>query len=287
MRQLKVSYRYTDHSDKNVDRYLRDVQRHPLLPTEEELDVAQRASAGDREAFLKLVNGNLRFVVSVAKQYQNKGLSLPDLISEGNEGLLIAAERFDATKGFKFISYAVWWIRQRIMQSLDENSRLVKLPLNKSAMLARISHAGQRLSQELQREPTVEEINECFEEEAVEHAEIRVLMGMGRKHQSFDAPIDDDDLTFADILPDEDSVTDKTMSGESLRVEISRSLRRLPEKQREVLTRRYGLDGKGESSREAVARAMGLTPERVRQLEECAKKNIRSRPGHMRLKEFL
>ena len=241
MRQLKITKSITNRESQSLEKYLQEIGKVDLINPEEEVQLAMRIRQGDQLALDRLVKSNLRFVVSVAKQYQNQGLTLPDLINEGNLGLIKAALRFDETRGFKFISYAVWWIRQSILQALAEQSRIVRLPLNKVGLTNRISKAYQLLEQEFEREPTVQELAELLE---LSIEEVAATMSVGFRHVSMDTPLSDgEDGTLMDVMenPNADKTDEKLVHDESLRLEIERSLKTLTERQKEVLCFFFGI----------------------------------------------
>ena len=278
MRQLKISKQITDRGS-GLDRYLSDIAKEELLTAEEEVELAQRIKAGDQVALDKLVRSNLRFVVSVAKQYQNQGLSLQDLINEGNVGLVKAAQRFDETRGFKFISYAVWWIRQSILQAVAEQARIIRLPMNQVGAMAKVKKATALLEQKLQRRPTVKEIAD-----SVDLAEDKVeqLMNLNTRAMSTDAPIDeqDDDANFLDIFVQEDQIqTDAAVEQESASRAISHSLDLLSDKERTILCMYFGLGTPREYSLEEIAMKLDISRERTRQIRDRALKRLRSEPN--------
>lgn len=278
MRQLKIAKQITDRGS-GLDRYLSDIAKEELLTAEEEVELAQRIKAGDQVALDKLVRANLRFVVSVAKQYQNQGLSLQDLINEGNVGLVKAAQRFDETRGFKFISYAVWWIRQSILQAVAEQARIIRLPMNQVGAMAKVKKASAILEQKLQRRPTIKEIadNVDLAEEKVEQ-----LLNLNTRALSTDAPIDEqnDDANFLDIFVQEDQTrTDAAVEQESASKAINRSLDMLTEKERTILCMYFGLGTPREYSLEEIAMKLDLSRERTRQIRDRALKRLRSEPN--------
>ncbi len=278
MRQLKISKQITDRGS-GLDRYLSDIAKEELLTAEEEVELAQRIKAGDQVALDKLVRANLRFVVSVAKQYQNQGLSLQDLINEGNVGLVKAAQRFDETRGFKFISYAVWWIRQSILQAVAEQARIIRLPMNQVGAMAKVKKASAILEQKLQRRPTIKEIadNVDLAEDKVEQ-----LLNLNTRALSTDAPIDEqnDDANFLDIFVQEDQTrTDAAVEQESASKAINRSLDMLTEKERTILCMYFGLGTPREYSLEEIAMKLDLSRERTRQIRDRALKRLRSEPN--------
>jgi RNA polymerase primary sigma factor len=286
MRQLKITKSITNRDNMSLDKYLSDISREQMISAEEEVELAKRIKTGDEGALEKLVKANLRFVVSVSKQYQNQGLTLPDLINEGNLGLIKAARRFDETRGFKFISYAVWWIRQSILQSLAEQSRIVRLPLNQVGSINKIKKAYSQLEQEFEREPSADEIAEILQMQKEKVAESLSISG---KHISVDAPFkDDDEHGLLDVLSSTDTPdTDTYLMNESLRKEIERSLRTLTEREREVLKMFYGIGYKAEMSLDEIGMKYDLTRERVRQLKEKAIRRLRQNSRNKHLKSYL
>lgn len=286
MRQLKIAKQVTNREALSLDKYLHEIGRVDLVTAEEEADLAKRIKKGDKDALEKLIKANLRFVVSVAKQYQNQGLSLPDLINEGNLGLIKAAQRYDETRGFKFISYAVWWIRQAVLQALAEQARIVRLPLNKIGSITKINKTFVKLEQEYQREPTVEEVANLLDtsSEIVEDA-FKVSM-----HQvSMDAPIHDEDgNSLYDVLLNEDSPSpDNGLMKNSLSREIDRTLSTLGEREADVIRYFYGLCGYRQHTLEEIADEFGLTRERVRQIKEKTIKKMRNNYRNRLLKTYL
>lgn len=271
MRQLKISYQITSRTDISVDKYLVDVSRISLIDSDEEVELIKRIKSGDESAFEKLINANLRFVVSVAKQYQNQGLGLSDLINEGNIGLIKAARRFDETRGFKFISYGVWWIRQSILQSLADNSRLIRLPLNKVGALTKVNNAVQLLEQRLQRPPTIIEIAQFLD---MTEALVAQALRSKRRPVSMDAPLQsdsDDGGTMYDVLQNSDSPSpDTTVMGSSLKDQLYSNLGILSEREVTVLSLFYGLFDEAPKSLEDIGISIGLTKERARQIREKA-----------------
>ncbi len=278
MRQLKITKSITNRESASLDKYLQEIGREDLVTVEEEVELAGRIRNGDRAALEKLTKANLRFVVSVAKQYQNQGLSLPDLINEGNLGLIKAAEKFDETRGFKFISYAVWWIRQSILQALAEQSRIVRLPLNQVGSMNKISKAFQRFEQEHERKPSAEELAELLDIPVDKIAEIMKISG---RHVSVDAPfVEGEDNSLIDVMVNEDSPNaDRGLISESLKTEIERALSTLTPREADILRKFFGI-GVGEKTLEEIGEELNLTRERVRQIKEKAieklKKGVRS-----------
>lgn len=273
MRQLKITKSITNRESASLDKYLQEIGREPLISVEEEVELAGRIRNGDKAALDKLVNANLRFVVSVAKQYQNQGLSLPDLINEGNVGLIKAAEKFDETRGFKFISYAVWWIRQAILQSLAEQSRIVRLPLNQVGSLNKINKALNRFEQENQRKPSPEELAELVDLPVDKVAEAVRMTG---RHVSVDAPfVEGEDNSLIDVMVNEDSPNaDRGLIDESLSLEINRALETLTDRESRIVKEFFGI-GTPEKSLEEIGQSEGLTRERVRQIKEKAIAKLR------------
>ena len=287
MRQLKIAKSITNRESQSLEKYLQEIGKVDLLTPEEEVDLAQKIKEGDQEALERLTKANLRFVVSVAKQYQNQGLSLSDLINEGNLGLIKAAQRFDETRGFKFISYAVWWIRQSILQALAEQSRIVRLPLNKVGSLNKINRAFSELEQEFEREPSPEELAELLE---IPTEEVETTLGVAARHVSMDAPfIDGEDNSLLDVLennstPDTDSALEYK---ESLRREIERSLNTLTDRQADVIKLYFGIGIEHPMSLEDIGDKFGLTRERVRQIKDKAINKLRSVNRSKLLKNYL
>ncbi len=286
MRQLKISKSITNRELASLDKYLADIAREELISPEEEVVLAQKIRAGDEQALERLVRANLRFVVSVAKQYQNQGISLPDLINEGNVGLIKAAQRFDETKGFKFISYAVWWIRQSILQAVAEQSRMVRLPLNQVGSLSKIKKTSSRLEQLYHRQPTIKEIAE--ELDLPEHKVIAALR-MNTKEVSMDAPVgEDDDMSLIDtIIPDGASSADDSIIRKLDCAEIHRSMSILTDKEREIINLYFGIDASHSYTLEEIAYRLDLTRERVRQIKDKALKKLKQNPSKSLLKMYL
>ena len=284
MRQLKINKQITDRGSEGLDRYLQEIAQEELLSPEEEVELAQRIRKGDRAALERMTKANLRFVVSVAKQYQHQGLSLPDLINEGNLGLMKAAERFDETRGFKFISYAVWWIRQSIMQAIAEQGRIVKLPLNQVGSMGKINRASSRFEQENERRPS---INEIAEQTDIPEEKVADALMVGGKSVSVDAPIGEGEDSLLDVLPNGDApMADSDLVAESLREEIARVLNVLNERERFVVERFYGI-GQSEMTYEEIGQLYGLSRERVRQIKEKAIRKLRSASKSKLLKGYL
>ena len=286
MRQLKITKQVTNRETLSLDKYLHEIGKVDLLSPDKEVELAKRIKKGDREAFEVLIKANLRFVVSVAKQYQNQGLTLPDLINEGNLGLIKAAQRFDETRGFKFISYAVWWIRQSILQALAEQARIVRLPLNKIGSINKINKSFNKLEQEFHREPTPEELSEILEmaPEMIEEA-----LKASSQHVSMDAPLrDEDGNNLYDVLLNKDIPTpDKQLMNNSLQHEIERSLSTLGEREAEIIRYYFGLNGYRQHTLEEIGEVFGLTRERVRQIKEKAIKKLKNNYRNRLLKGYL
>ena len=275
MRQLKITKQITNRETASLDMYLQDIGRVELITADEEVILAQKIKQGDQLALDKLVKANLRFVVSVSKQYQNQGLSLPDLINEGNMGLIKAAQRFDETRGFKFISYAVWWIRQSILQALAEQSRIVRLPLNKIGAINKINKTFAKLEQELEREPIAEEISEILD---ILPADIRDIMRNQVRHMSMDAPLGnlEDGGSMYELLENKhEAAPDNDLIIESLRSEINRALTALTAREADVVRLYYGLSGSHSHSLEEIGEKFELTRERVRQIKEKAVRRLK------------
>ncbi|MBS1651494.1 MAG: sigma-70 family RNA polymerase sigma factor [Bacteroidetes bacterium] len=287
MRQLKITKQITNRETASLDMYLADIGRVELISADEEVALAQKIKAGDQRALDKLVRANLRFVVSVSKQYQNQGLSLPDLINEGNLGLIKAAQRFDETRGFKFISYAVWWIRQSVLQALAEQSRIVRLPLNKIGALNKINRAYSKLEQSLEREPSLDELGESME---MAPYEIQDMLKNSARHTSMDAPIgsDDDGGSLYDLMENDDSLKpDKDLMNQSLQREILRSLSTLTDREADIVKLFFGLEGYHQHSLEEIGEKFELTRERVRQIKEKAVRRLKHGSRSRLLKTYL
>jgi RNA polymerase primary sigma factor len=285
MRQLKITKSITNRESASLDKYLQEIGREELISVEEEVELAQRIKRGDQEALEKLTRANLRFVVSVAKQYQNQGLSLPDLINEGNLGLIKAAEKFDETRGFKFISYAVWWIRQSILQALAEQSRIVRLPLNQVGSLNKINKALAKFEQEHERAPSPEELAAILE---IPREKISDTLRVSGRHVSVDAPfVDGEDNSLLDVLINNDSPNaDRGLINESLSREIDRALSTLTERERDIVKYFFGI-GTQEMTLEEIGEHFGLTRERVRQIKEKAIRRLRHSTRSKLLKTYL
>ena len=284
MRQLKINTSITRRDGEILDKYLQEIGREPMLTPDEEVELAQKIREGDQRALDRLVRANLRFVVSVAKQYQNQGLALPDLINEGNLGLIKAAEKFDETRGFKFISYAVWWIRQSILQAIAEQSRIVRLPLNQVGSLNKIERAIADFEQANQRRPSPQEIADILD---IPVEKVRESFRMSGRSVSVDSPLGDgEDNTLLDVMSDADAVpTDSRLNHESLAVELRRALKDLPERERSIVESCYGI-GREELSLEEIGLRFGLTRERVRQIKEKALRQMKTANGG-NLRSFL
>ncbi len=287
MRQLKITKSITNRESQSLEKYLQEIGKVELITPEEEVKLAERIRQGDQRALDRLTKANLRFVVSVAKQYQNQGLSLPDLINEGNLGLIKAAQRFDETRGFKFISYAVWWIRQSILQALAEQSRIVRLPLNKVGLTNRINKAFSQLEQEYEREPSAEELAEILE---IETEEVSATLGISARHVSMDSPLaDGEESTLMDVLenPNANSTDEQLDHNESLRTEIDRSLKTLTERQQDVIRFFFGIGVDHPLSLEDIGERFNLTRERVRQIKDKAISKLKTNTRCKLLKVYL
>ncbi|WP_294792268.1 sigma-70 family RNA polymerase sigma factor [Prevotella sp.] len=285
MRQLKITKAITNRENASLDKYLQEIGHEELISAEEEVELARRIKTGDRKALEKLTKANLRFVVSVAKQYQNQGLSLPDLINEGNIGLLKAAEKFDETRGFKFISYAVWWIRQSILQAIAEQGRVVRLPLNQMGSVNRINKVLSKFEQENERRPSVDEIADKTD---LPHEKIEDVLKVNTRQVSVDAPMADGDGTsMIDFMQsDSDSSTDEELLKESLRAEIASALSVLNDRERNVIEAFYGIN-QPECTMEEIGKKYGLTRERVRQIREKAIRRLKQNTQNKMLKAYL
>ena len=286
MRQLKISKQITNRESQSLDKYLQEIGKVDLLTPDEEVELAKRIKEGDQIALEKLTKANLRFVVSVAKQYQNQGLSLGDLINEGNLGLIKAAQRFDETRGFKFISYAVWWIRQSILQALAEQSRIVRLPLNRVGSLNKISKTFSELEQKFEREPSPEELAEVLE---VTTAEVVDTMKISGRHVSMDAPfVQGEENSLLDVLAnDSEETPDSGLMTDSLRREVQRALSTLTQREADVITLYFGLNGEHAMTLEEIGEKFNLTRERVRQIKEKAIRRLRHTSRSKALKPYL
>lgn len=285
MRQLKITKSITNRESASLDKYLQEIGKEELITVEEEVDLAQRIRKGDRSALEKLTRANLRFVVSVAKQYQNQGLSLPDLINEGNLGLIKAAEKFDETRGFKFISYAVWWIRQSILQALAEQSRIVRLPLNQVGSLNKINKALAKFEQDFERTPTPDELATVLE---VPKEKVIDTLRVSGRHISMDAPfVEGEDNSLIDVIENKDSpIADSKLIGESLSREIERALATLTERERDIIRFFFGISIQ-EMTLEEIGEKFALTRERVRQIKEKAIRRLRHTSRSKLLKQYL
>jgi RNA polymerase primary sigma factor len=286
MRQLKITKQVTNRETASLDKYLQEIGKVALITAEEEVILAGRIKQGDQLALEKLTKANLRFVVSVSKQYQNQGLSLPDLINEGNLGLIKAAQRFDETRGFKFISYAVWWIRQSILQALAEQSRIVRLPLNKIGAINRINKAFSAFEQKHQREPNPDELAELLE---ISENEVKESLKNSGRHVSMDAPlIQDEDTNLYDVLRGEENMTPEAgLIFDSLRMEIERAISTLTPREADVIRLYFGLNGKHPNTLEEIAEQFDLTRERVRQIKEKAVRRLKHTSRSKILKSYL
>jgi RNA polymerase primary sigma factor len=276
MRQFKITSSITKRDSQSIEKFLADIAKEPLLSAEEEVELAKRIRKGDQEALNKLVNGNLRFVVSVAKQYQSQGLTLNDLINEGNVGLIKAAQKFDETRGFKFISYAVWWIRQSIMQALAEQSRLVRLPLNKVALLTKVKKTMAMLEHKLDREPTLEEVGKELD---MSPKEVQQMLSLSSRHSSLDAPLQEgESTTVVDLIKNDNAeYADEHLDyKESLKIETERTLSQLSTKQRDIIRMYFGIGFNHPMSYDDIGEHLGMTRERVRQLKDRAIDKLQS-----------
>ncbi|MGK7391570.1 MAG: sigma-70 family RNA polymerase sigma factor [Candidatus Cyclobacteriaceae bacterium M2_1C_046] len=286
MRQLKISKQITNRESQSLDKYLQEIGKVDLLTPDEEVGLAQRIKEGDQQALEKLTKANLRFVVSVAKQYQNQGLSLGDLINEGNLGLIKAAQRFDETRGFKFISYAVWWIRQSILQALAEQSRIVRLPLNRVGSLNKISKTFSELEQKYEREPSPDELAEVLD---IATAEVVDTMKISGRHISMDAPfVQGEENSLLDVLENNnDDTPDHDLLSDSLRKEVQRALSTLTQRESDVIALYFGLNGEHAMTLEEIGEKFNLTRERVRQIKEKAIRRLRHTSRSKSLKPYL
>ena len=285
MRQLKINKSITNRESEALDKYLQEIGKEELIGAEEEVELAQRIKKGDRKALERLTRANLRFVVSIAKQYQNQGLSLPDLINEGNMGLIKAAEKFDETRGFKFISYAVWWIRQSILQAIADQSRVVRLPLNQVGWQNKINRAMSKFEQENERRPSVEELSEDVD---LPLEKIDEAMSANTRHVSVDAPFGgDDESSLLDVLVNDNApMADRKLVAESLAAEVAQALQTLNERERNIVKAYFGI-GEPEMTLDEIGMKFGLTRERVRQIKEKALRRLRSNNRHNILKAYL
>ena len=288
MRQLKITKQVTNRETASLDKYLQEIGREDLISAEEEVELARKIKNGDKQALDRLTRANLRFVVSVSKQYQNQGLSLPDLINEGNLGLIKAAERFDESRGFKFISYAVWWIRQSILQALAEQARIVRLPLNKIGTINKINRAFSELEQQLERPPSADELAEFLD---VSVNEVRASMQNNSRHVSMDAPLVDGDESSSsmyDLLPNDTLPgPERSLVIESLQKEIERSLSTLTSREGDVVRLYFGLNGRATMTLEEIGERFDLTRERVRQIKEKAIRRLKHTSRSRMLKSYL
>ncbi len=286
MRQLKISKQITNRESQSLDKYLQEIGKVDLLTADQEVELAKRIKAGDQIALEKMTKANLRFVVSVAKQYQNQGLTLGDLINEGNLGLIKAAQRFDETRGFKFISYAVWWIRQSILQALAEQSRIVRLPLNRVGSLNKISRTFSELEQKYEREPSPDELADVLE---VTTAEVLDTMKISGRHISMDAPfVQGEENSLLDVLENDSEVKpDSELMNDSLRREVQRALSTLTQREADVISRYFGLNGEHAMTLEEIGEKFNLTRERVRQIKEKAIRRLRHTSRSKALKPYL
>ena len=286
MRQLKITKQVTNRETASLDKYLQEIGKVDLITAEEEVELAQRVKQGDQLALEKLTKANLRFVVSVAKQYQNQGLTLPDLINEGNLGLIKAAQRFDETRGFKFISYAVWWIRQSILQALAEHSRIVRLPLNRVGTISKITKAAEKLEAEVERSPNEEEIGRNLE---MTSDEVIDAMRISRRHHSLNAPFRDGDKnSLIDVIEDDGQIDpDEPLMAESLKDEIRQSLDTLKDRERQVIKMYFGIDRDYALTLNEIGEEFNLTRERVRQIKEKAIRRLRHRSRSKSLRTYL
>jgi RNA polymerase primary sigma factor len=287
MRQLKITQSITNRESASLEKYLQDIGKEAMVTPQEEVELAQKIRNGDRVALDKLTRANLRFVVSVAKQYQNQGLSLPDLINEGNLGLIKAAQRFDETKGFKFISYAVWWIRQSILQAIAEQSRLVRLPLNQIGAINKVKKALSKLEQDFQREPSPEEISEAVE---LTRDQVSDVLRVSTRPVSMDAPFDnnEENNTLLDVLTNSDMPnTDSSLLDESLTEDINRSLSTLSKRESEVIKMFFGIGTRHNMSLDEIGMQLSLTRERVRQIKETALRRLKHNSRNKLLKAYL
>ncbi|MFA6402470.1 MAG: RNA polymerase sigma factor RpoD/SigA [Salinivirgaceae bacterium] len=286
MRQLKITKQVTNRDTQSLDKYLHEIGKEELLSADEEVDLARRIKKGDSSALDRLIKGNLRFVVSVSKQYQNQGLSLPDLINEGNLGLIKAAQRFDETRGFKFISYAVWWIRQSILQALAEQARIVRLPLNKIGSINKINKTLARLEQEFEREPTAEEIAKMLD---IHADDVKKALASSNRHISMDAPLQQgEDGSMYEVIPNKDGILpDRNLINDSLRKEIERTLTTLSQREADILRYYFGLNGTPPHTLEEIGEKFDLTRERVRQIKEKAIRKLKQTSRCKNLKAYL
>jgi len=287
MRQLKITKQVTNRETRSLDKYLHEIGKEALLTAEEEVDLARRIKKGDEVALNKLIKGNLRFVVSVSKQYQNQGLTLPDLINEGNLGLIKAAQRFDETRGFKFISYAVWWIRQSILQSLAEQSRIVRLPLNKIGSINKINKTLSKLEQEFEREPTADEVAKVLE---MNIDDVKKALLSSNRHVSMDAPLTqgEEGSSMYEVMANDDlPLPDNELIRSSLKREIERTLSTLTHREADILKLYFGLNGNQPHTLDEICIKFELTRERVRQIKEKAIRKLKQTSKSKNLKNYL
>lgn len=287
MRQLKITQSITNRESASLEKYLQDIGKEEMVTPQQEVELARRIKQGDHEALDKLTRANLRFVVSVAKQYQNQGMSLPDLINEGNLGLIKAAQRFDETKGFKFISYAVWWIRQSILQAIAEQSRMVRLPLNQIGAMNKVKKALSKLEQAYGRDPSPEEISEAVD---LSYGQVRDVLRVSNRPVSMDAPFDnnDENNSLLDIMPNTDIPnTDAELMDQSLTEDINRSLSTLSKREAEVIRMFFGIGTKHSMSLDEIGIELSLTRERVRQIKETGLRRLKQNARNKLLKSYL
>ena len=286
MRQLKITKQVTNRETASLDKYLQEIGRVDLITAEEEVELAQKIKAGDEKALDKMTKANLRFVVSVAKQYQNQGLTLPDLINEGNLGLIKAAKRFDETRGFKFISYAVWWIRQSVLQALAEHSRIVRLPLNRVGTISKINKASEKLEQVFERAPRADELGKQLE---MKSTEINEAQRISRRHHSLDTPFSDEDSNcLLDVISDSKTdEPDRELELTSLEEEVKASLTSLKEREQEVIKMYFGINREYALTLNEIGEEFGLTRERVRQIKEKAIRRLRHKSRSTKLRQYL
>lgn len=287
MRQLKITQSITNRESASLEKYLQDIGKEEMVTPHQEVELARRIKQGDHDALDKLTRANLRFVVSVAKQYQNQGMSLPDLINEGNLGLIKAAQRFDETKGFKFISYAVWWIRQSILQAIAEQSRMVRLPLNQIGAMNKVKKALAKLEQEYGRDPSPEEISQAVD---LSFGQVRDVLRVSNRPVSMDAPFDnnDENNTLLDVLANEDiPTTDSELMDQSLTEDINRSLSTLSKREAEVIRMFFGIGTKHSMSLDEIGIELSLTRERVRQIKETGLRRLKHNSRNKLLKSYL
>ena len=286
MRQLKITKQVTNRETASLDKYLQEIGRVDLITAEEEVELAKRIKEGDHIALERLVKANLRFVVSVSKQYQNQGLTLPDLINEGNLGLIKAAQRFDETRGFKFISYAVWWIRQSVLQALAEHSRIVRLPLNRVGTISKINKASEKLEQVFERAPRADELGKQLE---MKSTEINEAQRISRRHHSLDTPFSDEDSNcLLDVISDtKTDEPDRELELTSLEEEVKASLTSLKEREQEVIKMYFGINREYALTLNEIGEEFGLTRERVRQIKEKAIRRLRHKSRSTKLRQYL